>query len=128
MDLPFKVMELLDNHKDGMKEGTFIELCNGLMGLRTDNKKAPDVITIAMLVGNIQERMPPRRAYFYRNLARVIHSAIEDNFEDLHLPVQFFVLSAYQGSQIKDSVYRCVIGELMSDDSSIVLGKLYKYL
>tara|TARA_R100000541_G_scaffold11208_1_gene19229 strand:- start:764 stop:1150 length:387 start_codon:yes stop_codon:yes gene_type:complete len=128
MDLPFKVMELLDTHKGGMKEGTFIELCNGLMGLRTDNKKAPDIITIAMLVGNIQERMPPRRAYFYRNLGRIIRSAIEDNFDDLHLPVQFFVLSAYQGAQIKDSVYRAVIAELISDDSSIHLGKLYKYL
>lgn len=128
MDLPFKVMELLDNHKDGMKEGTFIELCNGLMGLRTDNKKSPDIITLAMLVSNIQERMPPRRAYFYRNLARVITSAIEDNFEDLHLPIQFFVMSAYQHIQIKESVYRCVVAEVMSDDASISLAKLYKYL
>tara|TARA_R110001606_G_scaffold242129_3_gene390080 strand:+ start:2690 stop:3118 length:429 start_codon:yes stop_codon:yes gene_type:complete len=128
MDIPFKVMEMLDTHRQNIKEGAFVEMCNGLMELRKNDMKSADVITIDILIRNVRDRMPPRRPYFYRSLARIIDSAIENNYEDLHLPIGFFVMSSYQETFIKDSVYRCVVAGLIEHDPSIVLGKLYKYL
>ena len=121
-------MEMLDTHRQNIKEGAFVEMCNGLMELRKNDMKSADVITIDILIRNVRDRMPPRRPYFYRSLARIIDSAIENNYEDLHLPIGFFVMSSYQETFIKDSVYRCVVAGLIEHDPSIVLGKLYKYL
>ena len=128
MDIPFKVMEMLDTHRQSIKEGAFVEMCNGLMELRKNDVKSADIITIDILITNVRDRMPPRRPYFYRSLARIIHSAIENNYDDLHLPVGFFVMSSYQATLIKDSVYRCVVAGLIEHDPSIALARLYKYL
>ena len=128
MDIPFKVMEMLDTHRHSIKEGAFVEMCNGLMELRKNDVKSADVITIDMLITNIRDRMPPRRPYFYRSLVRIIYSCIENNYEDLHLPIGFFVMSSYQEMRIKDSVYRSVVAGLIEHDPSISLAKVYKYL
>ena len=128
MDMSFKVMEMLDTHRHSIKEGAFVEMCNGLMELRKNDVKSADIITIEILITNVRDRMPPRRPYFYRSLARIIYSCIENNYEDLHLPVGFFVMSSYQEMRIKDSVYRCVIAGLIEHDPSISLVKIYKYL
>ena len=81
-----------------------------------------------VVLKNIQERMPRRAPYFYRNLCLIIHSAIDDDFENIHIPVQFFIMSQYEGFHPKSAVLRWVIGSLMEQDSTLKMSSIQRWV
>ena len=121
-----QILELLDENKEHMNENTYLLLVNKVMEAK--NASPSGVITLDVILENIQQRIPRRAAYFYRNLCRIIHSAIEDDFENINIPVQFFILSQFENVDLKTVIFRWVVDKLMEADRTLKVASIQRWI
>ena len=121
-----QILELLDDNKEHMKENTYLLLVNKVMEAK--NASPSGVITLDVILENIQERIPRRTAYFYRNLCKVIHSAVEDDFENINIPVQFFIFSQFENVDLKTVIFRWVVDKLMEGDPTLKVASIQRWI
>tara|TARA_R110000764_G_scaffold158421_2_gene246224 strand:- start:1055 stop:1429 length:375 start_codon:yes stop_codon:yes gene_type:complete len=121
-----QILELLDDNKENMNDNTYLLLVNKVMEIK--NASPCGIITLNVILENIQERIPRRAAYFYRNLCRIIHSAIEDDFENINIPVQFFILSQFENVDLKTVIFRWMVDKLMIADPTLKVASIQRWI
>ena len=121
-----QILELLDDNKEHMNENTYLVLVNKVMEAK--NASPSGVVTLDVILENIQQRIPRRAAYFYRNLCRIIHSAIEEDFENINISVQFFILSQFENVDLKTVIFRWVVDKLMEADPTLKVASIQRWI